>query len=111
MSSVDAELFVGLAKAAIMTAFVIVGAVAAPAAAAAAAGATAGIGGIVVELSAAVLTSTAIRSSPRAYASIINGVISYIQSSAASDLQFAPSFASSFPLTVRKSRFIVNHAD
>ncbi|KAL9000474.1 MAG: hypothetical protein Q9188_005674 [Gyalolechia gomerana] len=63
------ELMAGLAKAAIRTAFVILGAVAAPEAAAA----TAGLGTAAVQETAAITTSIA-RSSPWTYVQLINGV-------------------------------------
>ncbi|KAL8937961.1 MAG: hypothetical protein Q9216_004147 [Gyalolechia sp. 2 TL-2023] len=92
------ELMASLAKAAIMTFFVIVAAVAAPEAAAA--GAAAGIGGIAVKPAAAIGTNIAAKSSPWAYTQIINGVKSYYESSGAGQLELASKFSSNFPVTV-----------
>ncbi|KAL9027868.1 MAG: hypothetical protein Q9196_003669 [Gyalolechia fulgens] len=92
------ELMAGLAKAAIMTLFVIIAAVAAPEAAAA--GATAGIGGLTVRPGAAIATNIAAKSSPWTYAQIVNGVKTYYVSSGAGQLELASKFASNFPITV-----------
>lgn len=101
------ELMAGLAKAAIITAFVILGAVAAPEAAAA----TAGLGTAAVQETAAITTSIA-RSSPWTYVQLINGVRSYYQSAGANQLVLASNFASNFPTNVKKIPCsMLDHAD